>query len=201
MTTHQSITDIRSREYDVDDLFLERWSPRSFLDKEVPEEVLYTVLEAAKWAPSASNIQPWRFIVAQTEADREKFHSFIYELNRNWCEKAPVLILFVSKKTMADGNPNPFHQIDAGAAWASIALQAKMLGLVTHGMGGLDREKAREVLSVPDDFEIHHVAAIGYQGAVNALPEPYQEREKPSLRKPLSETVFEGEFGKEVKGI
>ncbi|MUV37682.1 hypothetical protein JNUCC1_01488 [Lentibacillus sp. JNUCC-1] len=201
MTTDHSIENTRIPEYDVDPLFIERWSPRSFTDKEIPKQVLHSVLEAAKWAPSASNWQPWRFIIAQTKADREKFHSFIFDSNRAWCEQAPVLILFISKKTMPDGRPNPFHQMDTGAAWASIAFQAKMLGLATHGMGGFDREKAREVLEVPDEYEINHIAAIGYQGAAEALPEQFREREKPSSRNPLSEIVFEGEFGREVEGI
>lgn len=200
-TTLTKVENSRKREYQVDPLFTERWSPRSFLDKEVPSKVLYSILEAAKWAPSAANWQPWRFLIARSEEDRQKFYSFINDRNREWCEKAPALILFISKKTNPDGKPNPFHRFDTGAAWASLALQARMLGIATHGMGGFDREKARTVLSIPEEYDIDLVAALGYQGDPDDLPDSFKEREKPSLRRTLSESVFEGQFGKTIQDI
>jgi len=184
----QQVKQFRQAEFDIDPLFLKRWSPRSFLDKEVPEEVLMRVFEAARWAPSANNSQPWRFIIARTKTDREKFHSFIFERNLQWCEKAPVLAVLVSDKE--DGA----YAFDAGTAWGYLALQAAKEGLITHAMGGFDKDKARELLNVPDTFDVQIVIAIGYQGEKEALPEDFQTREQPSNRRPLKESIFEGEF-------
>ncbi|HEX6923280.1 MAG TPA: nitroreductase family protein [Bacillales bacterium] len=192
------IRDFRKPEYAVEPVFLERWSPRSFKNKEVSDEVLFSLFEAAKWAPSASNIQPWRFVIARTETEREKFYSFIFEGNRAWCEKAPVLAVVVSKETKPNGDLNRSHAFDAGTAWGSLALQAHAKGLIVHGMGGFDPEKARDVLGIPNDYEVHAVIAIGYQDEKDQLPEKIRDREKPSDRRPLRETVFEGGFGESV---
>jgi len=204
MTTTSAKLDIsqhRKPTYDIDSVFTERWSGRAFLEKEVPSEVLYSLFEAARWAPSAANWQPWRFIMARTSHDRQAFHSFINEKNRKWCEKAPVMMLVLSKKTNPDGQPNSFHSFDAGAAWANFALQAASIGLMTHPMGGFDKNKAREVLNIPDEYDIHAVVAIGYQGDPEDLPEEFIGREKPSDRQPLSAMVFEGQFDRSIKDI
>lgn len=182
------INQFRQTEHDIDPVFLNRWSPRSYQEKEVPEEVLMRVFEAARWAPSAMNMQPWRFIIARTVEDREKFHSFILEGNRRWCDKAPVLAVLISDKE------DRVHAFDSGAAWGFLALQAAKEGLATHAMGGFDKDKAREVLNIPDNFDLQVVIAIGYQGEVEALPEDLQNREQPSNRRPLNETIFEGQF-------
>ena len=178
----------RQAEHEIDPVYLNRWSPRSFLEKEVPEEVLMKLFEAARWAPSANNLQPWKFIIARTKEDREKFHSFINEGNRIWCEKAPVLAVLISDKE------DPVHSFDAGTAWGYLSLQATREGLVTHAMGGFQRDKAREVLNIPDNFDPQVVIAIGYQGEKEVLPEKLQEREQPSSRKPLNEVLVEGKF-------
>lgn len=178
----------RKSEYDIDSIFLERWSPRSFSTEEVEEEVLMSVFEAARWAPSANNMQPWRFIIARTKEDRERFYPFIMEGNRLWCEKAPVLVLIVSDKEDAS------HAFDTGAAWGFMSLQAKKKGLITHAMTGFDKEKAREVLNVPEQFDIQALVAIGYQDKKELLPEQLQEREQPSTREPLSTFLHEGTF-------
>ncbi|WEG12355.1 nitroreductase family protein [Pullulanibacillus sp. KACC 23026] len=178
----------RHAEHDIDPVYLNRWSPRSFLDKEVPDEVLMRIFEAARWAPSAINLQPWRFIIARTEEDRKKFYSFINERNVMWCEKAPVLALLISDKE------DPKHAFDTGTAWGYLSLQAAREGLVTHAMGGFDGDKARDVLNIPDNFDCQVVIAIGYQGEKEALPEGLKEREQPSDRRPLNETLFEGTF-------
>jgi nitroreductase len=143
----------RQATYPVDPVFLNRWSPRSFQEKEVPDEVLFALFEAARWAPSSYNEQPWRFILARTQEDREKFHSFILPGNRAWCEKAPALALVISKKHYANGNPNRAHAFDTGAAWGYLALEAANRGLITHAMGGFDAEKAREVLQIPEEYD------------------------------------------------
>lgn len=184
-----SIEKYRQVDYPIDRLFLERWSPRSFSSKEVDEETLSSLFEAARWSPSAMNAQPWRFIVARTEEDLARFHSFILEGNRQWCEKAPVLALIISDKEAGAS-----HAFDTGAAWLALALQAKMKGLITHPMSGMKKDKAREVLHIPEQFDIHAVVAIGYQDEKEKLPPAFQEREQPSPRRPISESVMEGKF-------
>lgn len=184
----------RDAGYSIDPLFLNRWSPRSYKPDTIAEDVLFGLFEAARWAPSANNEQPWRFLLARTQEDRERFYPFIAEGNRVWCEEAPVLVLLVSKTINSRGDHSRAHAFDAGAAWGYLALEAARQGLVTHAMGGFDREKAREVLGIPEDYEPQVMIAVGYQGEKEALPEALQEREKPSARRALSETVFEGVF-------
>ncbi|UFT98860.1 nitroreductase family protein [Radiobacillus kanasensis] len=193
----QEVKENRKPEYDADPLFVNRWSPRSFSDKKVSEETLLGVLEAARWAPSAMNLQPWRFIVARTEENREKFQSFVMEGNQAWSKKAPVLILLVSEKER-DGNEIGTHAFDTGAAWGFLSLQAAQKGLITHAMGGIYKDKAKEVLDIPDHFEVQALVALGYQGVMENLPENLQEREKPSDRRKVKESAFEGTFGKEL---
>lgn len=189
----EAVKENRKADYPVDPLFLNRWSPRSYSDRKVSDEDLYTVLEAARWAPSSMNEQPWRFIVANTEEHQKKFESFIMEGNRVWSDQVPILILVASYKHSGSfGGENKAHAFDAGSAWASMAFQAKLIGLSTHAMGGFDKEKAHEVLNVPDDYQLHAVIALGYQDDKGKLPEPLQEREVPSSRKPLTETVYIG---------
>jgi nitroreductase len=198
MTTFLSaeIESRRQPDHEIHPQFLTRWSPRSFTDQDVSEDVLLSLFEAARWAPSGGNLQPWRFIVARTAEERAKFHTFIAAVNREWCEKAPILTVVVSYSKTANGNLNPSHSFDAGAAWGYLALEAANQGLITHAMGGFDRQQARETLGVPEDYDIHAVIAIGYRGPVEALAEKFQEREAPSGRQPISEIVFTGEFGK-----
>ncbi|MCQ6275590.1 nitroreductase family protein [Bacillus sp. V3B] len=192
------VEQFRQHTYEIDPVFLNRWSPRSFLEKDVPADVLLSVFEAARWAPSAYNIQPWRFIIARTKEDREKFYSFISEFNRTWCEKAPVLALIISEKTNDDKGHNISHSFDAGTAWGYLALEATKKGLITHPMTGFDFERAREVLNVPENYSIDALIAIGYQGEKDVLSETLQEREQPSPRRPVKESLFEGAFGQAI---
>ncbi|SET53218.1 Nitroreductase [Salinibacillus kushneri] len=178
----------RQADYDIDSIYLDRWSPRSFSEKEVPEEILMSVFEAARWAPSAMNMQPWRFIIARNQEDREKFHSFIMEGNLKWCKKAPVLAVIISNKE--DGS----HAFDTGTAWGYMSLEAWKKGLITHPMGGFHKDKAREVLNIPEEYDIQALIAIGYQGEKEDLPEDLQKREQRSERRPVKESVFEGKF-------
>ena len=132
------------------------------------------------------------FYVAKTDTQLKIFHEFLSPFNRTWAEKAPALILIASNKNRDNGDPNGAHVFDAGTAWGYLALQATILGLSTHAMGGFDKEKARELLNVPDDFDIHVVISVGYRGEKETLNEKLQERENPSIRKPLQEVIFEG---------
>ncbi|MBJ9987710.1 nitroreductase family protein [Paenibacillus sp. S28] len=184
----------RKSEYPVSPLFLNRWSTRAFSTRKVSDQDLYTILEAAHWAPSSYNDQPWRFIVAKTGEQLSKFHSFLNEFNLTWASSAPVLIVVASDKLRENGDPNGAHAFDAGAAWASLAIQATILGLHTHAIGGFDRNKARDILNVPDHIELHAVIALGYLGDKSVLPEAIQQREVPNDRRPLNELVFEGKF-------
>ncbi|CAM2867812.1 nitroreductase family protein [Paenibacillus sediminis] len=184
----------RKSENPVSPLFLNRWSPRAYSSQKVSDSDLNTILESAHWAPSSFNDQPWRFIVAKTEEQLQVFHSFLGDFNKMWATKAPVLVLVASDKLRENGDPNGAHAFDAGTAWGFMALQAKMLGLSTHAIGGFDRDKARELLNIPDHIELHAVISIGYQGDKSDLPAGLQEREIPSGRKPLNKVVFEGKF-------
>lgn len=185
----------RKASYDIDPIYVNRWSPRSFLDKEVPEDILHSVFEAARWAPSAANIQPWRFVTARKQTDRERFLTFINEGNVAWCKKAPVLIAVISKTdSETTGGHNPAHAFDTGTAWGYLALEAFRKGLITHAMGGFDREKAKEVLNIPENYNVHAIVALGYKGEKDLLMEQYRDREKPSSRKEVQEFMFEGTF-------
>lgn len=186
--------EFRTASHDIDPIYVQRWSPRSFLDKEVPEEVLLSVFEAARWAPSAANLQPWHFVVARNDDDRAAFHSFINTGNVEWCKKAPVLIAVTSKMDSERFGDNVTHAFDTGAAWGYLALEASRKGLITHGMGGFDREKAKKVLQIPDNYAIHAIIALGYQGNKEQLDEKFLAREKPSARKEVETFISEGIF-------
>lgn len=188
----------RHSEYDIHPLFLKRWSPRAFAQEPVQDEALFAVLEAARWAPSASNEQPWRYIIARTAEEREAFYSFINPGNLKWCTAAPVLLLLISAKLTSRGNPNRTYAFDAGTSWGYLALQAAEKGMITHAMGGFDPDKARQLLGIPDDYELYAVVALGYRGDLHTLPEDLQEREKASDRRPLKESLFAGRFGKPI---
>ncbi len=195
--TQMITTDVktyRTSEYDIDEMFLNRWSPRSFSKKEVPRDIVLSLFEAAHWAPSAFNFQPWRFIIAQTAEEREAFHSFISEFNLNWCKQAPVLSIILSKTVTEKGNSFRTHSFDTGAAWGFLALQANKKGLVTHPMTGFDFDKAREVLKIPEEYHIEALVAIGYQDEKEKLSDLLQEREQPNNRQPLENFIFNGKF-------
>ncbi|MCB0164606.1 MAG: nitroreductase family protein [Anaerolineae bacterium] len=173
-----------------------RWSPRAFSDQPVEPEKLLAVLEAARWAPSAMNEQPWRFIVATKEnpAEFEQALNCLNEGNQRWAKAAPVLVFTLIKKTFTrNDRPNRVALHDLGLAVANLTIQATELGLHTHQMGGILFDKIREVYQIPEDFEVVTGIALGYYGDIEQLPEDLQEREKgPRLRKPLSELIFAG---------
>jgi nitroreductase len=181
----------RNPEGELSPLFLNRWSPRSFTDQKITESDLHQILEAARWAPSSNNLQPWRFYLATTKAQLEVFNQFILPFNRVWTDHVPQLLLLASVKLTPKGNPNEAHAFDAGAAWAQIALQATLLGLAAHAIGGFDHTKARELLNVSDDLDLHAVIVVGHQGGKEALNEALQEREKPNQRNPLAASIVE----------
>ena len=177
----------------VDDLIRRRWSPRAYSDKEVPTAELKRLFEAARWAASSSNEQPWRFLVGRRgDETYQKIFNALVEGNQSWAKSAPVLVLSVAKKVFTNnGKPNAYGMHDTGAASATLALQATADGLHTHSMAGFDREQARASFAIPSDYEIGAVTAIGYFGDPADLPEHLQKMEvSPRQRKPLEEFVF-----------
>lgn len=179
----------------VDSLFIERWSPRAMSGQAITQQELMTLLEAARWAPSSYNEQPWRFIYAhRSSACWQKFFDLLVPFNQEWCRNGSVLMVICSKISSDHGGINTTHSFDAGAAWQNLALQGHLKGLVVHGMGGFDREKARKVLNIPDDYTIEAMCVIGRPGDAKNLPEYMQENEKPSGRKSLKEIAFQGSF-------
>lgn len=184
----------------VDPLFLERWSPRAFDGSAIPQADLDTLFDAARWAPSAFNYQPWRFLYAHRDsADWQRFLDVLFPFNQSWVQNAGAIVFILSDTLMAapgsdDFKPSHSHSFDAGAAWALLALQATRLGYHTHGMTGVDFDKARAELAVPDRFRLEAAVAIGRQGDKSVLPEALQAREAPSDRKPIEDVAFAGNF-------
>jgi nitroreductase len=163
---------------------------------EISREVLFSLFEAARWAPSSNNNQPWRFLYARRNTDYWPiFFDLLTEQNKIWAKNAAVLIVVISKTTF-DYNEKPArtHSYDVGAAWENLAIQGSLKALVVHGMQGFDYDKARRALNIPDVFQVEAMIAIGKPGKKEDLPESLQEREIPSPRKNLSEIVMEGNF-------
>jgi nitroreductase len=175
-------------------IFHERWSPRSFADREVSRDTLARVFEAARWAPSSGNEQPWRFIVGLRGTEtHDKIFQALVPGNQKWAGKAPVLVIGTAAKNWSKGgSPNRFALHDLGAADACLVLEAASTGLAAHQMAGYDEAKARELLGIPNDFLAGSVIAIGYQADPENLGDASLiERElAPRNRKPLSEVVL-----------
>jgi nitroreductase len=185
----------RTTEYAVNDIFLERHSPRAMSGEAVSKEELMTLFDAARWAPSSYNLQPWRFIYAMRDTEEFENHfSLLVDFNKSWCVKAGALVAVVSKKTGDKDQPSVTHSFDTGAAWENLALQASSMGLVAHGMSGFDYDMTKEKLNVPDDYSVEMMFAVGKPGKVEDLPDYLREGEKPNDRKKLEEIVFEGKF-------
>ncbi len=177
----------------VQDLILRRWSPRAYADKDIPAKDLKALFEAARWAASSSNEQPWRFLVGRRgDETYKKIFDTLVEFNQSWAKSAPVLILSAAKKTMTGkGTPLRHNLYDTGAATANLSLQATAAGLHTHSMAGFDADQARASFAIPSDYDIGAVTAVGYLGDPATLPEHLQKMElAPRQRKPLESFVF-----------
>lgn len=189
----------RIPDHPVEPLFVDRWSPRSFTGEPVPDAVLASAFEAARWAPSASNVQPWRFLIARHgDAHWDIFVSLLAPRNALWASRASALIVVLSKLKLERRGAivdNLSHSFDAGAAWTNFAHQALLLGWHTHGIGGFDRDAARALLAVPEDLAIETIVALGRQGALDTLHADFHAGESPSTRRPIAETVFAGRLG------
>lgn len=192
------ITKIANTDFPIHDLLARRWSARAFSTKTVEKSKLLSILEAARWAPSSRNEQPWRYVVF-TDDNREKLdkaRSILLEIN-NYAKRAPILICAITKRTYSDnGIYNKLHFHDLGAANENMFLESFNQGLIMHEMGGFNRDKARELFNIPDDYEVGIMIAIGYQDSHEILPERYREKaNSPRERKPLSEIAFLEELG------
>lgn len=190
----------RDAAHPINPVFLNRWSPRAFTGEALPEQDLMTILEAARWAPSAVNFQPWRFIYGiKGTADFDRLLSLLAPGNQRWAQKAGALLMVVSETLTGkpgDGERKPIrtHSFDAGAAWMSLALQAEMLGYRVHAMGGVDYDAIPTALSLPAGVHIEAAVALGRMGPADDLPEDLKARETPSPRLPLSEIAFKGVY-------
>lgn len=192
-------TAARHPDHPVAPEFPARWSPRSFTDREVTTPEVMSLLEAARWAPSASNHQPWRFVWARR--GEEAFAAIRDTLTGNnpvWAGKAGVLFAVASKDTVTNREgaevANRTSGFDTGAAWMSLALQARSMGLVAHAMGGFDKDRLSDALGLPEDHTLHCVVAVGEQGPAASLSDDLAAREKPSSRRPVTEFAHHGRF-------
>jgi nitroreductase len=190
----------RTAAYPIDPLFLQRWSPRAFTGEAITEPELLTLFEAARWAPSSYNIQPWRFLYARRDTQYwQRFLGLLSEYNQSWAHAASALVVIVSstqiqREGAQQAMASPTHSFDAGAAWAMLALQATCSGWQAHGMGGFDRERALRELNVPPDYCAEVAIAIGRAADPSILPKRLQICEFPSHRHDLSELAIEGSF-------
>lgn len=191
----------RQADHPIDPQFLERWSPRAFDGSALPDADLFAMFEAARWAPSAFNSQPWHFLYAKRgDENWERFLSLLIPWNQGWAHTASVLVYIVSDSLpftdKATGEPkeSATHSFDAGAAWVSLALQASLMGYHAHGMSGIQHDLARAELKLPERFALNAACVIGRLGDPGQLDEKLQAREHPSDRKPQSEFVHAGDF-------
>jgi nitroreductase len=190
-------------QYPIHDLLRQRWSSRAFDDRPIEPEKLRSLCEAARWAPSSNNEQPWRFIVANKDYETEwnRLLACLVEGNRKWAYRAPVLILSVASLNFEDDStPNRHAFYDTGMAVENLVLQATALGLSAHQMAGFDVEKARADLKIPSGYEPVAMIAVGYPGDLASLPDRLRERElQPRSRRPISEWTFSGQWGEPLR--
>jgi nitroreductase len=186
----------RTADHSIDQLFLDRWSPRAMTGAAIRREDLLTLFEAARWAPSSFNNQPWRMLYAHRDTEHwQLFFDLLNKGNQAWAKNAAVLVLFISKTTFDyNGKPSVTHTFDAGAAWENFALQGSLKGYVVHGMQGFDYERARTTLQIPDEFKVEAMAAVGISAQPDVLPEQLRKNELPSDRRKLEGTICEGPF-------
>jgi nitroreductase len=186
-------------DYPIIDLLQRRWSPRAFSDQLVEPEKLLSLFEAARWAPSSFNEQPWYFVMATKQKPEEhaRLLSCLFEKNQQWARRAPVLMVSVAKLNFdRTGKPNRHAFYDVGMAVGNLMTQATALGLFVHQMAGFSPEKVAENYHIPETFEPVAAIAIGYGGELADLPEQFRAQELgPRSRKPIQSFVFEGQWG------
>lgn len=186
----------RTSEYPINPLILNRWSPRSMTGEELDDDDIMSLFEAARWAPSSFNNQPWRFIYAKRNTEHwDRLFNLLVDANKTWAKNAALLAVVISRKNFEfNEKPARTHQFDAGSAWENLALEASSRGIVAHGMQGFDYEKAKAELGIPADFEVMAMIAIGKRGPKENLPTELQDKEKPNDRKALKDIIMEGTY-------
>ena len=184
----------RKPSYPINPLILNRWSPRSMSGESLNDDEIMSLFEAARWAPSSYNNQPWRFIYAKRNSGHwNRFFNLLMEPNKVWAKNAAILVVVISRKNFEfNEKPSVTHQFDSGSAWENLALEASSRGIVAHGMQGFDYKKAGVDLRIPPNFEVMAMIAIGKKGPKEILPAELQEKEKLTNRKPLKEIIMEG---------
>jgi nitroreductase len=190
------VSEKRKADHPIDDIFLNRWSPRAMTGEPISEEELMVLFEAARWAPSSYNNQPWRFLYARRDTEHWRtFFDLLVDFNQTWVKNASALVLFISATHFEfNGKPSATHSFDTGAAWENLALQGSLMGLAVHGMQGFDFERARTALNIPAEFAVEAMAAIGKPADPESLPEKLLAKETPSDRRKLEQTICEGPF-------
>jgi nitroreductase len=198
------ITKTAKTDYPINELIAKRWSARAFSTRPVEVSKLLSILEAARWAPSSRNEQPWRYIVFTNDNPEKlkKAQAVLKDIN-NYAKRAPILICAITKKTYSDNrNHNRLHFHDLGAANENMFLEAFNQGLIMHEMGGFDIQKAREIFNIPEDYETGIMIAIGYQDNYDILPDSLRQKASlPRQRKSLSEIAFLEELGNGISGL
>ena len=187
---------LRSPDAEVDAQFVERWSRRALSERPLTPAQIHSLFEAARWAPSANNLQPWLFVYASTPETLARARELLLPTNQRWASRAPLLVFVFARKRHPDTlAPLRTAAFDTGAAWQSLALQAYKLGLSTRAMGGIHHDRVHEALGVPaDDFESMIGIAIGFPGERHELPDDLHEKEQPNARKSTSEFAFAGRY-------
>lgn len=184
----------RKADHPIQELLLNRWSPRAMTGESIDDETIQSLFEAARWAPSSYNNQPWRFLYAKKDTPHfAKFFNLLVDFNKAWCEKSALLGVIAAETTFEKNKkPSVTHALDTGAAWENLALEGNSRNLVVHGMQGFDYERARAELKIPDEVEILAMFAVGKPAPKEELSEDLQKKETPSSRKKVSEFAFEG---------
>lgn len=192
----KEVEKFRKRERSIHPLIFSRWSPRAMTGDPIDDNDLMALFEAAKWAPSSYNNQPWRFLYAKKDSPSwPLFFELMIDFNKGWTQKAGALILAVSN-TKFEHNKKPCrtHSFDTGAAWMAMALEGASRGLVVHGMEGFDYEKAKKSLEIPEDHQVEALIAVGKRAAPETLGSELLQRENPSTRKAIEQFITEGKF-------
>ena len=188
------VDDYRDPEHRIVPLLYERWSPRAMNGEGLSDEELMQLFEAARWAPSSYNGQPWRFVYARKGTPYwDGFFELLGDFNQGWAEGAAVLVVLLSRKTFErNDEPARTHSFDTGAAWQNLALQGRAMGLVVHAMEGFSYDEAADLLDLTGEYAVEAMIAIGRPAEKSVLDEELREREEPSERKPTEEIAFEG---------
>ncbi|AGA65360.1 putative oxidoreductase protein [Liberibacter crescens BT-1] len=185
----------RTSEHTIDSIFLNRWSPRAFNQEAISEKDLLTILDAAHWAPSSFNYQPWKFLYALRDTKEwDKLFSILSENNQIWVKNASALVIIFSETKNHSNEKIYSHSFDAGCSWGFLALQTIMLGYYAHAMTGINFQAAKSILGYSDFYRLEAAVAIGKHTNPEILPENLRKKEIPNDRKSLSEVCFKGNF-------